>query len=38
MKMGLRAIEWGGMDWIKVTQEMDRWLVLVNRVTNFRVP
>jgi hypothetical protein len=34
MKMDLREIEWGGMDWIDVAQ----WRVLVNTVMNLRVP
>ena len=28
----------GGMDWIDVAQERDRWRVLVNAVMNLRVP
>ena len=28
----------GGMDWIVVAQDRDRWRVLVNTVMNIRVP
>ena len=27
----------GGMDWIDLAQDMDRWRVLVNAVMDFRV-
>jgi hypothetical protein len=38
IKMGLREIRWGGMDWIDLTQDKDQWRALVNRVMNLRVP
>jgi hypothetical protein len=38
MKMDLREIGWGGMDWIDVAQDRGQWLSLVNTVVNFRVP
>jgi hypothetical protein len=38
IKMDLREIGWGGMDWIDVAQDRDQWRALVNRVMNPRVP
>jgi hypothetical protein len=38
IKMDLRAIGWGGMDWIDPAQDRDRWRAGVNTVMNFRVP
>jgi hypothetical protein len=34
IKMDLREIGWGGMDWIGLAQERDRWRALVNMVMN----
>jgi hypothetical protein len=37
VKMDLREIEWDGMDWIDLAQDMDQWRALVNTVMNLRV-
>jgi hypothetical protein len=38
IKMDLREIGWGGMDWIDLAEDMDQWKALVNTVMNLRVP
>jgi hypothetical protein len=38
IKMNLREIGWGGMEWIYLAQDMDQWRALVNTVMNLRVP
>jgi hypothetical protein len=37
VKIDLREIAWGGMDWIDLAQVRDQWRVLVNTVMNLRV-
>jgi hypothetical protein len=38
IKMVLREIEWGSMNWIDLAQDRDQWRALVNVVMNLRVP
>jgi hypothetical protein len=34
IRMDLREIRWGGMDWIDLVQDRDQWRALVNTVMN----
>jgi hypothetical protein len=38
IKMDLREIVFGDVDWIRWAQDRDRWRALVNTVMNLRVP
>jgi hypothetical protein len=38
IKLHLLEIGWGGVDWIGLAQDRDRWRALVNSVINLRVP
>jgi hypothetical protein len=37
IKMDLREIEWGRLDWIDLAQDRDQWRVFVNTVMNVAV-
>jgi hypothetical protein len=37
IRMDLREIGWGSVDWIHLAQDRDRWRALVNTVMNLRV-
>jgi hypothetical protein len=38
IKMDLREIGGGGMDWIDLAEDRDQWRALVNTVMNLQVP
>jgi hypothetical protein len=38
IKMDLREVGWGSMDWIDLSQDRDRWQALVDAVMNLRFP
>jgi hypothetical protein len=38
IKMNLLEIVWGGVDWIGLAQDRDKWRALVNAVMNLQVP
>jgi len=38
IKMDLQEMGFGGVDWIQLAQDRDRWWALVTAVMNMRVP
>jgi hypothetical protein len=38
IKMDLREIGWGGMDWIDLAQDKNQWTALVKTVMNLPAP
>jgi hypothetical protein len=38
IKIDLRVIGWGGVDWIDLAQDGDQWRALLNAMMNLRVP
>jgi hypothetical protein len=38
IKMDLREIVFGGMDWILLAQDRDQWRAVVNAAMNLRIP
>jgi hypothetical protein len=38
IKMDLREIGWGVLDWTDLDQGRDQWRALVNTIMNLRVP
>jgi hypothetical protein len=38
IRMDLGEVGWGGVDWIGLAQDRNRWRALVNLVLNHRVP
>jgi hypothetical protein len=37
IKMALQEVEWGGVDWIHMAQDMNRWRAVVSAVMNLWV-
>jgi hypothetical protein len=37
IKIDLREIGWGGVDWTRLDQDKDKWRALVNAVMNLQI-
>jgi len=38
LQVDIQEVGWGGMDWIKLAEDRDRWQAVVNVVLNFGFP
>jgi len=38
IKMDIQEVEYGGIDWIELAKDKDRWRALVNAAMNLRAP
>ena len=38
IKIDLKKVGYGGIDWINLAQDRDRWRAIVNAIMNLRVP
>jgi hypothetical protein len=38
IRVDLREVDWGDVDWIGLAQDRNRWRAVVNSVLNLRVP
>jgi hypothetical protein len=38
IRMDLGEVRWGGVDWVGLAKDRNRWRALVNSVLNLRVP
>jgi hypothetical protein len=37
IKINLREVRWGVMDWIDLAQDRERWLLILNAIMNLRI-